>query len=186
MKTVKTNYLLAVLASASILSSCSDKADDPKKNEENELITTVHLHLTKANGDMAMATWKDLTPDDLAGRTIDTLFLDDSTSYTGRVELKDQSKSPEVDITAEVKEEADDHLFVYKQTPATAVPFFDLVRTDKDSKNLVLGSTFTLTTSTPKGKTGLNIILKHQPGIKDGSEGLGDADIDVVIPIVIR
>jgi len=186
MKTVRTNYLLTVLASASILFSCSDKADNPKKNEENELITTVHLHLTKANGAMAMATWKDLTPDDLAGRTIDTLFLDDSTSYTGRVELKDQSKSPEVDIKAEVKEEADDHLFIYKQTPTTAVPFFDLVRTDKDSKNIVLGSTFNLITSSSRGKTGLNILLKHQPGIKDGSETQGDTDVDVVIPVVIR
>jgi hypothetical protein len=43
-----------------------------------------------------------------------------------------------------------------------------------------------LTTSSTKGKTGFNIILKHQPGIKDGSEGLGDADVDVVIPVVIR
>jgi len=181
------NKLLFIPAIAALsLSSCSDKADDPKKNEENELITSIHVHLKKAGGTITtMATWKDLTPDDASGRTIDTLFLEASTLYTGEIELKDESKSPSIDISAEVKTEATDHLFVYKQTPAAPV-FFTVVRTDKDSKNLEIGLEYTLQTMAQKGITGLNIILRHQPGSKDGSETPGDSDVDVVIPVVVR
>jgi hypothetical protein len=168
------------------LAACSDKADDPKQNEENELITTVHLHLTKPGGTSTMATWKDLTPDDANGRMVDTLFLEPSTLYTGMIELKDESKSPAVDISAEVKTEAVDHLFVYKQTPPSTPVYFNIVRTDKDSKNLETGLEYTLQTNATKGKTGLNVILKHQPGEKNGSESPGDTDIDVVIPVVVR
>lgn len=169
-----------------LISSCSDKADDPKKNEENELITTVHLHLTSSSGAMTMATWKDLTPDDAAGRTVDTLFLEDSTLYTGMVELSDQSKSPAVDISDEVKTEGADHLFIYKQTPSATPSWFTVVRTDKDANNREIGLAYTVQTNGTKGVTGINVILKHQPDVKDGTETPGDVDVDVVIPVKIR
>lgn len=178
--------IFSLLVATTLFSSCSDKADDPKKNEENELITTVHLHLTSPSGAMTMATWKDLTPDDAAGRTVDTLFLEDSTLYSGKVELSDQSKSPVVNISDEVQNEGVDHLFIYKQTP-TATPFwFTVIRTDKDANNKEIGLTYTLQTNGNKGVTGINVILKHQPGVKDGSETPGDVDVDVVIPVKIQ
>jgi hypothetical protein len=180
----KISFLVLGLAAGTF--SCKDKADDPKKNEENELITTVHLHLTKSGGGMVMANWKDLSPDDVAGRTIDTLFLEDSTLYTGEIEFKDDTKSPAEDITEEVEEEGEDHLVVYQQTPEVSPAWFTITRTDKDSKNLEVGLKYTLQTAGLKGKTGLRVMLKHQPGVKDGSATPGDADVDVVFPVVIR
>lgn len=182
---MKMNRLVYLLPSLALLASCKDDADNPSKNEENELITTVHLHLTGPSG-MTMATWKDLTPDDAAGRTIDTLFLQDSTLYTGKLELKDETKSPAEDISEEVKEEGVDHLVVYKQDPVVSPAWFAIARTDKDANNRELGLTFTLQTNALTGTTGIRVLLKHQPGVKDGSEAPGDADVDVVIPVKIR
>lgn len=52
--------------------------------------------------------------------------------------------------------------------------------TDRDNGNPVraLGLKTTWTTS-KTGKYPLNIILRHQPGIKDGSYGPGDSDLSV-------
>ncbi len=164
---------------------CSDKSDDPIKNEENELISTVQLHLTGPEG-MVMAKWKDLSPDDEAGRTIDTLFLKDSTLYTGTLELLDESKSPVVNIGDEVKSESSDHLFVYGEMPEATPPRFVVKRTDKDANNLEFGMNFTLKTNGQTGQTNLHLVLKHQPGAKNGTSDPGDTDLDITFPVKIR
>jgi hypothetical protein len=176
------------LGSLVVFSSCKDKADTPKPNEENELITKVHLHLVAENDSTKMihAEWSDLTPDDEAGRSIDTLRLDTGTVYVGEIELSDQSKNPAVDISEEVEEEKDDHLFIYRQDPLDSSVRFTFERTDKDSKGLPVGLKFRLTSKNLIGNTRLQVILKHQPGIKDGSEAPGDADLDVWFPVKIR
>ena len=177
-----------ILAGLLSVSACKDDADDPKKNEENELITKVHLHLVKETDTtrMAHAEWKDLTPDDPAGRSIDTLILDTASTYIGEIELTDESKTPPVDISKEVAEEKDDHLFIYRQDPLESSHRFSVEITDKDSKNLPVGLKFKLSTKKLQGLSRLNVILKHQPGIKNGTEAPGDADLDVWFPVKIR
>jgi len=172
----------------SVLFGCSDKAENPQKNEENELITTVHLHLKNENDSskIAHAVWKDLSPDDEAGRSIDTLFLDTSSVYQGIIELMDESKNPAIDITEEIEAEKDDHLFIYRQNPLESSIRFTVERTDKDSKNLPVGLKYTLNTRNIPGSSTLIVTLKHQPGTKNGDEGLGDTDLDIKIPVKIR
>jgi hypothetical protein len=186
---MKAPHIISLsIISMSVLFGCSDKAENPQKNEENELITTVHLHLTK-EGDstkIAHAVWKDLSPDDEAGRSIDTLLLDTSSVYQGVIELMDESKNPAIDITKEVEEEKDDHLFIYRQNPLESSIRFSVERTDKDSKNLPVGLQFKLSTRNLQGPSLLLVSLKHQPGTKNGDEGLGDTDLDVKIPVKIR
>jgi hypothetical protein len=183
----KTGFLL-FSGLTLLLFSCEDKADDPKKNEENELITTVQLHLVK-EGDttqMVHAEWKDLSPDDPAGRSIDTLKLDTSAVYLGEIKLRDDSKTPSVDISEEVEEEKDEHLFIYRQDVVDSSIRFTVERTDKDSRNLPLGLKFRLSTRNLSGNSRMQVILKHQPGNKDGSDAPGDTDLDVWFPVKIR
>jgi hypothetical protein len=184
----KNSFSFFALSSLLIFSSCKDEADAPKPNEENELITKVHLHLVAENDSTKMghAEWIDLTPDDEAGRSIDTLRLDTSMVYLGEIELSDESKNPPVDITEEVEEEKDDHLFIYRQDPLESTVKFTVDRTDKDSKNLPVGLKFKFTTKNISGNSRLRVVLKHQPGIKDGSEAPGDSDLDVWFPVKIR
>lgn len=169
------------------LNSC-DHADHPDHNHENELITTIHLHLKQdSTGTESHIAWRDITPFDQNERTIDTIMLDTSVSYTGRIELLDESKSPAVDVTNEIEKEKDEHLFIYRQNPLESTsPKFDAVRTDTDSKGFPVGLTFRLTTKNISGNSGLNIVLKHQPGTKNGTDGPGDVDMDILFPVKIR
>ena len=84
-------------------------------------------------------------------------------------------------ITEEIKEEADEHLLVYKVTSAN----LSIQITDKDSKNLPLG----LLTKWKSGSTSngqLMVSLKHQPDIKDGSADKGETDVEVDLPVSIQ
>jgi len=182
----KNSLIFSALAGSFILfSSCKkDKVEDPKKNEENEVITTVKIHLTPPGGGMAMATWKDLTPADAAGQSVDTLRIDSGIVYTGRVELLDETKNPFVDRSLEVKKEDYEHLFVFKQEPVTPA-FFEVKITDKDKNNLPVGLAFTFE-GKKRGVATLNVILKHQPGVKNGSEAPGDSDVDIKFPVKIK
>jgi hypothetical protein len=168
--------------------ACKDKAASPVPNEENELITKVHLHLIAENDSTKTghAEWIDLSPDDEAGRNIDTLRLDTSTTYLGEIELFDESKNPPVNIGEEVAEEKDDHLFIYRQDPLESSIRYTIERTDKDSKNLPVGLMFKFTTKNISGNSRLQVVLKHQPGSKNGSEAPGDTDLDVWFPVKIR
>lgn len=181
---MKSNQILPILFACALL-GCSKKEENPAPNEENELITTVILHVTPPGGTMVNAQWKDLTPDEPSGRTIDTLRLADSTTYSGYIELFDDSKSPADNITTEVKTEATDHLFVYKTIAPLTTDQLSVTRTDKDANNREVGLTFSLKTGAT-GMGSLQVILRHQPGVKDGTEAPGDSDVDITIPVKIQ
>ena len=51
----KIQSLVALLTLTGLLAtSCKKKEEDPKPNEENELISTVSIHLTSPGGTMAL------------------------------------------------------------------------------------------------------------------------------------
>lgn len=177
----KNNYLFG-FALAAILGIQSCKKDHD--HDESELITTVKISLTSPSGTVVSASWKDLSPNEPLGQTVGTLNLDSGLVYNGKVELLDETKTPADDISAEVKKEADDHLFVYQQVPGNT-EIIKIEATDKDSKNLPLGLEFKLT-AINKGAGKLNIVLKHQPSEKDGTKGPGDEDINIEIPFVSK
>ncbi|HRH33774.1 MAG TPA: hypothetical protein PKY12_01900 [Catalimonadaceae bacterium] len=176
---------LAILSSAIGFSTYSCKEENPTPNEENELITTIRLRLTDSNGATLSAAWKDLTPNDGAGRSIDTLLLNDSTEYSGTIEFLDETKNPVRDLTEEIRNESKDHLIVYKAVSPLANNNLEVTRTDKDQNNFEIGLTYSLKTRFV-GNGSIQIILRHQPGEKNGTETPGDSDVDVLIPVVIR
>lgn len=162
---------------------CEEK--NPSPNEENELITTVALYLTDSLGQSVSASWRDLTPNDDAGRTIDTLVLKNEAIYNGTIKFLDESKSPVLNLTDEIKSEAKDHLVVYKAVSPLTDENIVIVRTDKDANNLEVG--LSLSIEAKKVGTGpFRILLRHQPGEKNGTEVPGDSDVDVEIPVKIR
>jgi hypothetical protein len=179
----KNNYLFG-FALVAIFGNQSCKKDHDHDHDESELITTVKISLTSPSGTVVSASWKDLTPNEPLGQTVGTLNLDSGLVYNGKVELLDETKTPADDISAEVKKEADDHLFVYQQVPGNP-EIITIEATDKDSKNLPLGLEFKLT-AINKGAGKLNIVLKHQPGEKDGNRGPGDEDFNIEIPFVSK
>jgi hypothetical protein len=64
-------------------------------------------------------------------------------------------------------------------TAATVTPL------DKDSKNLPIGLEISM--ATKAAFTGfLNVVVRHQPGAKDGSYAPGSTDVLTIFPVEIK
>lgn len=153
--------------------------------EEEELITTLRLKfVNKAIAtDVRTFSYKDLDGDGGNAAVIDEIRLAANSSYTMTVDaVLNESASPAEDIKAEILEEADEHLFVYKPTAGLNLA---IAITDKDAKNLPIGLTGNATTgSASTGK--VQVLLRHQPGTKNGTETPGGSDIDATFNVVVQ
>ena len=176
--------LLAFVAAAPLFSACSDDNDDPTPDDDNEQITTVTYKLTPTTGGGApvLVTYKDADGDGGANPVTGSLTLAANTTYTGELILLDETKNPAVNTSAEILEEADEHLFVFEPAPANLMT---VTRTDKDKNNLEIGLQTRLVTTTAATGT-LKITLRHQPGTKNGTSAPGDTDVEVNFPTTVR
>ena len=188
MKTALNLFLLALLALAFSVTSCND--DDPEPINEEELITTVTLTLTPVTGgDPVVFQFKDL--DGIGGNqpvlVSDTLAQ--GMSYTGSLELLDESGSTAEDIGEEVEEEDEEHQFFFQISAGLELT---VTYGDQDADGNPIG----LKTNWAAGAAGtgtLKVILRHEPdknaaGVADGDITLagGETDIEVEWPVVIQ
>ena len=179
-------FLLATM----LLVSCDD---DPEPANEVELITTFTLTLTPvAGGSPVTLTFTDLDGDgpnapvlsyDPTAPGTAAALLAANTAYTGSIELLNESETPAEDVTEEIEEEDDEHLFCFTIGGGANI---DYSYADEDDNGLEVGlitnwETFDASTGT------ITIVLRHQPGVKNGQcPGGGDTDIEVTFNIVIQ
>lgn len=170
--------------------------EDPNApGEENpeEIITDVTLTFTTADGNTVTATAQDPDGEGPLGlEVIDPIELVENTAYTMTMELLNAEDPADVeDITEEIAEEDDEHMFFFAWTenlfgdPAgdgnvdnrgDAVNY-----NDQDAGGLPVGLSTDWTTDEPGSGT-FQIILKHQPdGIKTATSGSADGDTDIDI-----
>jgi hypothetical protein len=114
---------------------------------------------------------------------IDEIKLAPNAVYSMTVDaVLNESASPAQDIKKEIENEANDHLFVYKPTTGLNLT---ITITDKDSKNLPIGlAADARTLAASSGK--LQVLLRHQPGTKNGTEIPGGTDIDATFNVAIQ
>jgi len=191
MKKFLKPYLATLMMGTLLLAGTSCKDDDPKPKpdpapvDEQELITTMTLNLVpEGKGQNVTAVFTDPDGDGGAAPTIEMLTLAPNTTYNVTVTLSDDSKTPPVDITAEVKSEGDEHELFYE-------PVGDLnvtaQKTDLDKNNRPIGLTATLVTGAASaGK--LRVTLKHQPGLKGATSDIskGETDVQAEFPTTIQ
>jgi hypothetical protein len=166
------------------LNSCKEKEVEP--TEENELITTVKLNFENS-GIIKTFKYSDPDGDGGAAPTIDKVTLDANKVYNLTIELLDESKSPAKNISEEVSEEADEHLFIYTPTPSGLLTY---TYSDKDSKNLAVGLVGKILTNTP-GSGKLKVQLRHQPPVggvatKNGTATPGSDDINIDFDVEVK
>ncbi len=191
MKTkTKTNMrAISFLGLACIVALSSCKKDDdlvtvpqPIANEA-EVITTVTLQFTDAAGVQPSVTATFRDPDGDGGLNydvFDTIRLQNNTIYNASILLLNETVSPADTISNEVLAEDDEHFFCF--TPSFAN--VSIIRTDTDGTYEVgLQSQWTVG-NVGNGTT--QIVLKHQPGIKDGTCAPGETDIDVTFVTEIQ
>jgi hypothetical protein len=185
MKTVQAIVLMAV---ATILFQCKS-ASEVEPDDENELITTVLLKFTETGtSTTTTVTYRDIDGDGGNPPTrFDQVVLKSNTAYALVVEVLDESKNPAIDITGEIKEKADEHLFIFTPNPSSLLTY---TYGDKDARNLPLGLTGVVNTAAA-GVGMLKVQLRHQPAIngspvKDGTSGPGSDDVNIDFSVEVK
>lgn len=173
-----SSFLLATML---LLGSCDN---DPEPEEEEELITTLTVTLVpRISGDPITLRFYDA---DGAGAiepiyTVSGPFMA-NTVYDAALAVFNDSENPPVNVTEEIAEESEDHLFCF--TPAGV----DIVISefDRDANNMNVGITSQWAIGAAGSGT-VQIVLRHQPGTKTGEcPGTGSSDIDVTFDIVVE
>jgi len=183
-----TKLMFAAIISASIITGC--KRDDdlvpvpqPVVNE-SEVITTIKLTLVDSSNssNIKYATFRDPDGDGGTGFDVfDTIILEANKTWYTTVLLLNETVSPADTISNEVLEEANDHLFCFSPSGTSAT----VTITDTDGNSLPIGLQSKWKT-TSAGTGTMQVELKHQPGIKDGTCAPGETDIDVIFQVIIQ
>ncbi len=193
-----TTALLAVAIFG--LQSCD--SEDPEKEDVPELITKVTLTFTPAAGGspvVVIATDPDgagLQPLEVDG----PIELTKNTSYSLAISLINtlaDPSAPEYNITEEVSEEGDEHMFFFAWTgnvfsnPAgngNADNRNDAVNyNDEDANGQPLGLETSWTSTDVASDGAFRIILKHQPELKTSTSDstVGETDLDISFEITV-
>ena len=215
-KTITQTTLLIAMLAIGLGSCKKDKDTDPVSmppptpNPE-EVITTFQISFTdSASGTVKTYIFKD--PDGPGGQSAyygptatlqsdSVIQLSANSTYFASIHLLDETKSPVDTISKEVKEEGADHMFfyeggsnsiVYMGNPYTVILVDNGVKityTDLDDGTPQLGIGLTTrwrSASSSTVKLPLNITLKHQPDVKDGTFPPGETDITVDFKLIVN
>ena len=193
MKTLKTlkNISLLLITIITITACSSDDDTTPVVINEEEVITTLTATLTPSGGGTEIT----LQTRDLDGDGPDAPVITVSgnlaanTTYTGTIELLNETESPAESINEEILIEDDEHQFFYQATNSVAT----FTYSDADGDGNPLGLEFTLTTSATAGTGDITITLRHEPnksaaGVSDGdiTNADGETDIQAIFTVTVQ
>lgn len=163
---------------------CERNPNDPECAGENELITTLRVVFTDSASGTAAGTFqfKDADGDGLPEQ-LDTLRLSANTTYLAELKFLNESVSPAEDITPNIAAESNDHLIVFSAAAGSLT--FRVIDYDNNTPPLPLGLQ-SYWRSASAGSSTVQITLRHQPGVKNGTETPGDTDAEVTFPVQIQ
>ncbi len=201
MQTIKSKLFLLLLFTIGFLASCGDDEEPMMmmEEEEEEVINQITLTFTPDNGEASFtAVWFDADGDGVGVPTIDLVQLEEGVTYDLSIELRNTLGSSPEDITEEISEEDDEHMFFFSFTndifsnPAgngnVDSRSDPLNYNDQDDNGQPVGLSTTWTAGGHTDAQGtFNIILKHQPDIKSATSSASDGgtDVDITFPIEI-
>jgi hypothetical protein len=175
------SLLLIVLCVIGIF-SCG--GNDPDPVNEEEVITTVNVVLTPGGGGIPVTLRFYDADGDGSVAPVKTISgnLSANKTYSGVITLKNESQPTPVDITEEVAEESQHHLFCFTVTGSNLT----VIANDTDSKGLPIGLTSVWQTTTA-GNTSVKIVLRHQFETKTGiCPGDGETDVEVDFNLTVE
>lgn len=191
-------FMAMTFAALALFTSCSD---DPEPENVPELITKVTLTFTPVGG----GTTVTVNATDPDGEGVQNIVVDGpinlvkNKSYTLTVGLFNElanPSDPEYNITEEVKEEGDEHIFFYSWTNnvfsnpagngnidnrADAVNY-----NDRDENGLPIGLNTSWTTLDAPASGSFRIMLKHQPALKSATSTATDGETDLDLTFTIN
>jgi hypothetical protein len=209
MKTTITAIAMLAALSAAFTACKKDKNEEPTieaptppTNDDNELITTmkIQFHDTTTHVNTSYV-FSDIdgaggNPATFGNSGTDSIInIDANHVYACTILLLDESKNPVDTISNEVEDEGADHLFFFNSITPSGNPYSvylngsmtHITYLDLDANNRGIGlKTLWTAPSMPMAKAPLTIELKHQPGVKNGSYGPGETDINVSFKLKVN
>lgn len=178
----------ATIVATSFFAGCKqdeDEVPNPDNTNTSEVMTTLKLTFTDSAGVAPTVTAQYRDPDGDGGNSavqFDVINLLANKTYFATVVIKDETKNPVVTISDEVASESNDHLFFYTPTNVNAT----VTITDQDSNTppLPLGINTKWKTQAASSGT-VRVVLRHQPGVKDGTYAPGETDVDLIFQLEI-
>ncbi len=194
-------FFVSVFALTSLVFITGCDTDDPIKEDVPELITKATLTFSAAGEQPIVATATDPDGEGVQDLEVDgPINLNANKSYLLTITLINglaNPSDPAYDVTAEVEEEGDEHMFFFSWTnnvfndPAGNGNMDnrsdDVNYEDEDANGLPLGlETFWTTAGASSGN--VRVVLKHQPEQKSATSdsNAGETDMDVTFPIAIQ
>ncbi len=192
MKTQSKNTMLAMalFIGSMAFQSCEKHDDNHQHTDEGELITKVEVYLVDSlTKDTLFAAWSD--KDGIGGNNPilpDTFKLKQGKMYFGRVKFYTNHDAISYhDITEEILNEGVNHIICYNvQSIVMPSTSLFMIRTDEDVNKKVLGFQTEWYAPSTFDQGTVNIRLKHQPGIKDGTCDPGETDVEVNFPYLVK
>jgi hypothetical protein len=193
-------HVASIVVSASLLMLAAACSDDPASPIEGagdpENIARVTVTLTPVGGGAATTSVR-VDPDGTSlpqpvGPAQGTLTLIKGTTYNGTITLlNDLDPKNVVNITNEVKEEANFHRFFYSFTGGCAGVNVPISSMDKDTQATPqpVGLTFQVVVpaATASGSCSLHVELHHFEQNKgDGTGSTFDTDLSIDFPVTIQ
>lgn len=194
-------HLPIVIALTTLLFLFRCEVEDPVREDVPELITKVTLTFTPAVGDPVVVTATDPDGEGVQDVQVDSdIKLTISKSYSLTLTLANglvNPSDPQYDVTEEVEEEGDEHIFYFSWTNdifsdpsgdgnidsrADAVNY-----EDQDVNGLPIGlETFWTAGTASSGD--FRIMLKHQPDLKSATSesGAGETDLDLTFTVKVE
>lgn len=177
---------LLMLISLFLFQACDD---DPEIPNEEEVITSMTYTLTPIDGGTpVILSFQDLDGDGGDAPIITGGTLAINTTYTGTLQLLNETTSPAESINEEILAEAEEHQFFFQST----VNGLNITYNDTDVDGLPLGLETNLSTTEANNGT-LNIILRHEPNKSadnvssgDVTNAGGETDIEVTFDVNVE
>lgn len=166
---VSLKTILALSLLTLLITSCSNDDDNPEAVDEEEVITTMNVSLSTTGGATVLLQSRDLDGDGPNPPVIEVGNLAANTTYSGSIELLNETETPAENITTEVSEEATEHQFFFNTGGAISSVTYD----DVDADGNPVGLLFELTTG-DAGSGNIQITLRHEPK-KPNDGSLADA-----------
>jgi hypothetical protein len=190
-KTILNKATIASAAVLMLLAACDKKKIEDPKPVEQELITTIQLNITGSGGFDKTFSYRvenGFGSTTQGNISIDSLVLAPNQTYSVAVKVLNEKASPAEDITEEVIEEKDAHLFLFQSTPVTGNGSISITDGSKDSKSLPFNQSAVFHTG-DAGSGKLVVTLKHEPADKTAQqpEGAGgETDAEATFPVTIK
>ncbi len=180
---LRSIFVLSMLVA--IITSCSNDDENPIAVDEEEVITTMNVTLSSTNSGNILLQSQDLDGDGPKPPEITVSGnLAANTTYTGSIELLNETETPAENITTEVSEEATEHQFFFN----TSGSITSTTYSDVDVDGNPIGILFELTTGAAGNGT-IQVTLRHEPKKpNDGSlaDAGGETDIAQSFTVVVE